>query len=60
MVEEQGPDGRLRFGDFQREAVLRQRRVSYNELTRGSPGPQGGKPARLKLRSIDVYRLLAP
>lgn len=55
----------LRFGDFQREAALRQRRISYNELTRsrssGSDGaPLPYRPGRVDLRGIDVYRLLRP
>jgi hypothetical protein len=59
------PIGHARFGDFQREVALRQRQVSYNELTRSSasidPGqPVPIKPGRLRLRRIDVYRLLAP
>lgn len=57
--------GQLRFGDFQREAALRQRTVSYNELTpRPAYGPDGvplpWRPGRLKPRGVDVYRLLAP
>lgn len=55
----------LRFGDFQREAALRQRRISYNELTRSrSVGDDGAplpyRPGRVDLRGIDVYRLLKP
>lgn len=55
----------LRFGDFQREAALRQRRISFDELTRsrstdadGAPLPY--RPGRVNLRGIDVYRLLSP
>ena len=55
----------LRFGDFQREAALRQRRISFDELTRsrstdaqGEPLPY--RPGRVNLRGIDIYRLLSP
>jgi len=55
----------LRFGDFQREAALRQRRISFDELTRsrstdaqGEPLPY--RPGRVNLRGIDLYRLLSP
>ncbi|MEX2200207.1 MAG: DUF1538 domain-containing protein [Dongiaceae bacterium] len=59
------PIKRARFGDFQREAALRQRQVSYNELTPSAAQIEAGqsaqsKPGRLRLRKIDVYRLLAP
>lgn len=55
----------LRFGDVQREATVRQRRISFDELTRprtrdaqGEPEPY--RPGRVNLRGIDVYRLLSP
>ncbi|MDG2479289.1 MAG: DUF1538 family protein, partial [Alphaproteobacteria bacterium] len=56
---------RLRFGDFQREVVLRQRQISYNELTpRAVLGPDGEPlphhPDHIRPRGVDVYRLLAP
>lgn len=55
----------LRFGDFQREAALRQRRISFDELTRSRStdadgAPQTYRPGRVNLRGIDVYRLLGP
>jgi hypothetical protein len=50
----------VRFGDFQREFALRERQVSYNELTRVPAPGAGPAPRRLRLRRIDVYRLLAP
>ncbi len=55
----------LRFGDFQREATLRQRRISFDELTRprttdARGAPQPVRPGRVNLRGIDLYRLLGP
>jgi hypothetical protein len=55
----------LRFGDFQREATVRQRRISFDELTRsratdGRGEPEPYRPGRVNLRGIDVYRLLSP
>ena len=55
----------LRFGDFQREAALRQRRISFDELTRSRSTDADGapltyRPGRVNLRGIDVYRLLSP
>ena len=55
----------LRFGDFQREAALCQRRISFDELTRSRStdadgAPQTYSPGRVNLRGIDVYRLLSP
>ena len=47
---------RYRYGEFLRGMRSRQTVVSYNELTRGGPAPQ----QKLKLRAIDVERLLAP
>ncbi|MDA0654059.1 MAG: DUF1538 domain-containing protein [Proteobacteria bacterium] len=46
----------IRYGEFLRGMRSRQTVVSYNELTRGGPAPQ----QKLKLRAIDVERLLAP
>jgi len=59
----EGPIGNLRFGDVQREIALHQRQISYNELTHPAAPGSGGPSApagRLRLRRIDVYRLLAP
>ena len=55
----------IRFGDFVREASIKQQSVSYNNLT---PKPQFDadgkeipyKPQKLQLRGIDIHRLLAP
>ena len=55
----------IRFGKFLREITIRQRYVSYNLLTPkpkvyagGQPVPH--RPEKLRLRAIDVQRLLAP
>jgi hypothetical protein len=55
----------VRFGDFVREVGLQQQDVSYNELT---PEPELDaegrelpyRPEKIKLRPIDVCRLLTP
>tara|TARA_B100000315_G_scaffold106854_1_gene98014 strand:+ start:3818 stop:5557 length:1740 start_codon:yes stop_codon:yes gene_type:complete len=55
----------IRFGDFVREASIKQQSISYNNLT---PKPQFDadgkeipyKPQKLQLRGIDIHRLLAP
>ena len=55
----------VRFGDFVREVGLKQQDVSYNELTpvleldaEGRELPY--RPEKIKLRPIDVHRLLSP
>jgi len=47
----------IRYGDFLKEVAVNHVRVSYNDLA-----PKEGKrpPQRIKLRSIDIYRLLTP
>ena len=52
----QHPDmfNRVRFGDFVQEVAINQHQISYNELAKPRPG------RRVKLRSLDVYRLLTP
>jgi len=45
----------VRYGDYVQEIAINQQQVSYNELAR----PQRGR-RRVRLRSIDVYRLLTP
>ena len=55
----------IRFGEFVREISANQRAVSYNELTPDPKFDSAGKeipfrPPRLKLRPIDVRRLLTP
>ncbi len=55
----------IRFGDFVREVSLKQNYISYNALTPPLRLDENGKeipyqPAKLQLRSIDIYRLLGP
>lgn len=55
----------IRFGDFVREVSLKQNFISYNALTPTLKTDENGKeipyqPAKLQLRSIDIYRLLGP
>ena len=55
----------IRFGDFVREVSLKQNSLSYNLLTPPLTFDDSGKevpyrPTKLKLRGIDVYRLLGP
>ena len=55
----------IQYGQFVRESTLKQRSVSYNDLTpkvevdgKGQPIPY--QPPKLKLQSADIYNLLAP
>jgi len=55
----------IQYGQFVRESTLKQRSVSYNDLTpkvevdgQGQPIPY--QPPKLKLQSADIYNLLAP
>ncbi|MEE8320770.1 MAG: DUF1538 domain-containing protein [Gammaproteobacteria bacterium] len=55
----------IRFGAFIREVALQQQEISYNKLapkikqdTYGNDLPY--RPPKLKLRSIDIYRLIRP
>ncbi len=50
------------FGAFVHETAVRQHEISYNYLVseRERGEDQLRRPARLRLRGIDVYRLLAP
>ncbi len=55
----------IRFGDFVREVSLKQNYISYNALTPPLKTDEHGneipyQPAKLQLRSIDIYRLLGP
>lgn len=57
--------GNIRFGDFIRETSIRQENISYNELVpdikydaHGNELPY--QPPRLKLRTLDAWRLIAP
>jgi hypothetical protein len=46
---------KIRFGAFVREATIRQNIISLNELVKHSD-----EEKRIKLRSIDIYRLAGP
>lgn len=47
----------IKYGEFLKEAQANHREISYNKLT----PKEGEKPkSRIKLRRIDVYRLLQP
>jgi hypothetical protein len=55
----------IQYGQYVRTSTLKQRSVSYNDLTptlevdgQGQEIPY--QPQKLKLQSIDIYRLLAP
>ena len=55
----------IQYGQYVRASTLKQRSVSYNDLTptlevdgQGQEIPY--QPQKLKLQSIDIYRLLAP
>ena len=55
----------IQYGQYVRESTLKQRSVSYNDLTpklevdgQGQEIPYS--PPKLQLQSIDIYRLLAP
>ncbi len=55
----------IRFGSFVREITMRQEEVSYNDLAPEIKQDQYGndlvyQPGKLKLRSIDIYRLVQP
>ena len=56
---------KIRFGEFVREMTINQRYVSYNELTPKPLVDSSGamvpiRPERLRLRPMDIRRLLAP
>lgn len=48
---------KIRYGDFLKEVSVNHVRISYNDL---APKEGARPPERIKLRSIDIYRLLAP
>ena len=57
--------GSIRFGDFVREASIQQDEINYNELVPDIEYDADGnelpyQPARVKLRAIDAWRLVAP
>jgi len=52
----------IQYGQFVRESTLKQRSISYNDLTpkvevdgQGQPIPH--QPPKLKLQSADIYNL---
>lgn len=47
----------IRYGDFVKEISVNHVKISYNDLT---PKDGAKAPQKIKLRSIDVYRLLSP
>src|SRR5260221_141371 len=56
---------RFRFGDYLQEVTIRQTEISYNLLMPKPVKDASGKPVpfvppRLKLKPLDVKRLLAP
>ncbi|GJM05584.1 MAG: hypothetical protein DHS20C09_15800 [marine bacterium B5-7] len=55
----------IRFGAFVREITMHQQEMSYNDLAPEIKQDQDGndlayRPGKLKVRSIDVYRLVQP
>jgi len=55
----------IRFGAFVREITMHQQEISYNDLAPEIKKDQDGNdlayhPGKLKVRSIDVYRLVQP
>jgi len=55
----------IRYGAFVRETSVKQNVVSYNDIVPDAkPDDQGNlivpRPARIRLRSLDIYRLLQP
>ncbi len=55
----------IRYGEFVREVTINQQNVSYNLITPPLQHDEKGKvipykPERVRLRSIDVHRLLTP
>ena len=45
---------KIRYGDYLSSLRYRQRTVSYSDITRA------GRPKRMHLRGVDIYRLLTP
>jgi hypothetical protein len=50
---------KIRFGDYLKHASVSHSEISYNKLTKGSEN-KTEKEKKIKLRKIDVYRLLQP
>jgi len=58
-------DRKIRFGSYIREITIRQKLISYNDLVPEIQQDANGIdvpyiPPRLKLRNIDIYRLVQP
>ncbi len=56
---------KIRFGALVRETSVKQNIISYNDIVpEAVPDQQGNlivpRPAKIKLRSLDIYRLLQP
>ncbi len=56
---------KIPFGTFVREITVQQQKLSYNQLTPEIEKDESGhelpyQPGRLKLRPIDIYRLVSP
>ncbi|RKZ47977.1 MAG: DUF1538 domain-containing protein [Gammaproteobacteria bacterium] len=58
-------DRKIRFGSYIREITIRQKLISYNDLVPEIRQDSDGNdipyvPPKLKLRNIDIYRLVQP
>jgi hypothetical protein len=58
-------DRKIRFGSYIREITIRQKLISYNDLAPEIRQDSDGNdipyiPPKLKLRNIDIYRLVQP
>ncbi|MCZ6803645.1 MAG: DUF1538 family protein, partial [Proteobacteria bacterium] len=58
-------DRKIRFGSYIREITIRQKSISYNDLVPEIQQDANGIdvphiPPKLKLRNIDIYRLVQP
>lgn len=58
-------DRKIRFGSYIREITIQQKLISYNDLVPKISQDSGGNdipyiPPKLRLRNIDIYRLVQP
>ncbi len=58
-------DRKIRFGSYIREITIQQKLISYNDLAPKISQDSGGNdipyvPPKLRLRNIDIYRLVQP
>ena len=58
-------DRKIRFGSYIREITIQQKLISYNDLAPEIKQDSAGNdipyvPPKLKLRNIDIYRLVQP